>query len=220
MCKADASPCGETMFAAPLEVATGLRTMSVDRAVPFRAVFFEGDAGSARAGKVGSVVVMDDPVWSDLMHGVIGQHTHHIEALLAACPTRETRVRLEDFVPVARGALWCESDTRMETRPVVVPRAGRAGACGVWVEGPLGLGMKWTCGVPEALGRRTLPNSIGQLRGGAKGSGEVWGPGAANGIHPGVLRGRDGGVVTRSEGVVGHAVPVRSPVCGDGEQVS
>lgn len=194
--------------------------MSVDRAVPFRAVFFEGDAGSARPGKVGSVVVMDDPVWGDLVNGVIGQHAHHIEALSAACPTPETRVRLEDFVTVARRALWCESDTRVETRPVLIPRAGRAGACGVWVEGPLGLGMKRTRSVPEALGRRTVPDSIGQLRGGAKGSGEVWGPGAANGIHPGVLCGRNSGVVARSERVVGQAVPIGTPVCCDGEQVS
>ena len=41
-----------------------------------------------------------------------------------------------------------------------------------------------------------------------------------NGIHPGVLCGRNSGVVTRSEGVVGQAVPVRTPVCCDGEQVS
>ena len=220
MRKADASPCGETMFAAALEVATGSRTMSVDRAVPIRAVFFEGDAGSTRTGEVCSVVIVNDPVRGDLVNGVIGQDTHHIEALSAACPAFEARRCPKHFMTVARGAPRCESDTRMETSPVVIPRAGRAGACGVWVEGPLGLGMKWTCGVPEALGRRTVPNSIGQLRGGAKGSGEVWGPGAANGIHPGVLCGRNSGVVTRSEGVVGQAVPVRTPVCCDGEQVS
>ena len=31
------------------------------------------------------------------------------------------------------------------------PRAGHAGACGVWVEAARS-GDKWTCGVPEALG--------------------------------------------------------------------